>query len=737
MGIKVKRLQVYPIQEENCQANQIIAEIKAERDDGITPHLSYEKYGTEDENVVYNYININSQTGKIYLTLQGVNAINTDHDNPDLDIQSLKFKVKILDTEEGDNIAQDVEVAVVRKHDEPPKILDDFVYDLYQGDAVADKIILDVRTLYPSQFYVSGDSGEYFYFKMTDYGRLRLTNSGVTYIQSLDPNTITSIDIKIEIRDQQDHQLIYKTYTIPFKKGKALQTVPKKSILEEIAIYLGYDLANKIRPLELRVTDLEKKVKILFDFLLEKDTPSFMDNIKGPEFFRLFTGDSDKIHANVDYDNFDYFQFFDEFLQDKKTVSYRLDDQSIKAQKKPINYNQQSSLEMDSTLFNSNINLLDKNIGYHDHPNNLYNLFQALMNQMDLKNQKILDNIIKKAIITLRKEYWSEFERMEKDYLTFKIIDSKQIWQQMEDQIWLLQQLVETGDWNTNDSNTTTNTVVTDYQSSSSEGQGGLIGQVKRNLSNINAINSLLTSDSFSDVYNYKGMNNDKTKGLIGKVHSIDDRHLEDWGRNNGWKMTNNGEIAFHNYNVLSTNSTTSIISFGNNSTSNVYFEPGGTSSYFNSSGDLYVNNSNGDVHASYYYGTAQKAEYADLAEYYHANKPYEFGTLLMIGGENEVTEFQKNQGPYVGIVSENPGMVLNSSKEDEDNWVLIALKGRVRVKLEKLYPGQTIKKGQTLYTSEFKPGCASPKQSINLIGYALEDYDSLKNKGKILIMIK
>ena len=39
------------------------------------------------------------------------------------------------------------------------------------------------------------------------------------------------------------------------------------------------------------------------------------------------------------------------------------------------------------------------------------------------------------------------------------------------------------------------------------------------------------------------------------------------------------------------------------------------------------------------YYGIATQAQYADLAEKYTADKEYEPGTVLVFGGEEEVTE--------------------------------------------------------------------------------------------------
>jgi len=106
----------------------------------------------------------------------------------------------------------------------------------------------------------------------------------------------------------------------------------------------------------------------------------------------------------------------------------------------------------------------------------------------------------------------------------------------------------------------------------------------------------------------------------------------------------------------------------------------------------------------------------ADIAEYYNADKKYDTGIILEIGGEKEVTEF--NGGPLAGVVSENPGYTLNQNNTFE-NPVLIALKGRVKVKII----GEA-KKGQ--YIVAYKNGIGKAKDKVTskdqVVGIALEN---------------
>jgi hypothetical protein len=88
--------------------------------------------------------------------------------------------------------------------------------------------------------------------------------------------------------------------------------------------------------------------------------------------------------------------------------------------------------------------------------------------------------------------------------------------------------------------------------------------------------------------------------------------------------------------------------------------------------------NGAGDIYAVKFRGTATAAEYADLAEKYLADQEYEVGTVVSIGGEQEVTACTVGDRA-IGVVSTNPAFMMNSELE---NGTYIALKGRVPVKV-------------------------------------------------------
>ena len=113
-------------------------------------------------------------------------------------------------------------------------------------------------------------------------------------------------------------------------------------------------------------------------------------------------------------------------------------------------------------------------------------------------------------------------------------------------------------------------------------------------------------------------------------------------------------------------------------------------------------------------YGHTVEATYADLAERYAADAPYDEGTVLVFGGEAEVTACRMDTDVRVaGIVSVNPGLKLNSTAGNSETHPYIALKGRVPCKV--IGP---VVKGDLLVTSD-TPGYARSVMGVDM-GHAV-----------------
>jgi hypothetical protein len=128
--------------------------------------------------------------------------------------------------------------------------------------------------------------------------------------------------------------------------------------------------------------------------------------------------------------------------------------------------------------------------------------------------------------------------------------------------------------------------------------------------------------------------------------------------------------------------------------------------------------------------GSKLQATYADIAEKYSSDQEYESGTVVMFGGEQEVTIANiPNTTKVAGIVTTEPAQVLNADLEDS---VAIALVGRVPCKVTGV-----IFKGDMLVVSK-TPGVltssAVPKPG-SIVAKAMEFYNS-DEVGVIEVMV-
>ena len=166
------------------------------------------------------------------------------------------------------------------------------------------------------------------------------------------------------------------------------------------------------------------------------------------------------------------------------------------------------------------------------------------------------------------------------------------------------------------------------------------------------------------------------------------------------------------------------------NTGANIFLGPGGTSNATNHSivfwsngadryridGDNFIpfNQANlgdaanpfGTCYANVLSGYATKAKYADLAENYLADDEYFEGTVLVFGGDEEITVTNsKGDKRVAGVVSTNPAHLMNEGLEGE-HVTPLALQGRVPCKVI-----GKVAKGDMLVTSA-------------IAGYAIVDHN-------------
>ena len=127
----------------------------------------------------------------------------------------------------------------------------------------------------------------------------------------------------------------------------------------------------------------------------------------------------------------------------------------------------------------------------------------------------------------------------------------------------------------------------------------------------------------------------------------------------------------------------------------------------------------NSTVYFNTVFAKATSAQYADLAEWYEADADYEPGTVLVFGGDKEVTvAIGINDVRVAGVVSTNPAHIMNSGLKAEYTAAL-ALTGRVPTMVV-----GAVKKGDMMVTAGGgrAQACAEPRMG-SVIGKALQDH--------------
>jgi hypothetical protein len=90
------------------------------------------------------------------------------------------------------------------------------------------------------------------------------------------------------------------------------------------------------------------------------------------------------------------------------------------------------------------------------------------------------------------------------------------------------------------------------------------------------------------------------------------------------------------------------------------------------------------DVRANIIHATSTSAMYADLAERYEADCATQVGDVVILGGKAEITKCEEELSDAVfGVISESPAFLMNSQAGNNDSHPMVALKGRVMVKLQ------------------------------------------------------
>jgi hypothetical protein len=143
-----------------------------------------------------------------------------------------------------------------------------------------------------------------------------------------------------------------------------------------------------------------------------------------------------------------------------------------------------------------------------------------------------------------------------------------------------------------------------------------------------------------------------------------------------------------------------------------------------NTGSTIVFRDASGNFAANIMTGTATAARYADLAERYAADREYPVGTVVVFGGDKEITTTNiKMDTAVAGVISANPAFRMNCEAGEDSTHPYVALAGRVPCRV-----AGKIKKGNIMVTSGIPGVAVAAVGDIkvgSMIGKALEDYDS------------
>ena len=138
-----------------------------------------------------------------------------------------------------------------------------------------------------------------------------------------------------------------------------------------------------------------------------------------------------------------------------------------------------------------------------------------------------------------------------------------------------------------------------------------------------------------------------------------------------------------------------------------------------------------GTVTANLFDGLATSAQYADLAEKYESDSNYEAGTVVVYGGNKEITTTTSaNDHRVAGVISTDPAYMMNSEADGQ----YVALRGRVPCKV--IGP---VRKGDVLVTSN-RPGFAQVSDNPHsvsaccMIGKSLQNFDGTEGVIEVVV---
>ena len=135
------------------------------------------------------------------------------------------------------------------------------------------------------------------------------------------------------------------------------------------------------------------------------------------------------------------------------------------------------------------------------------------------------------------------------------------------------------------------------------------------------------------------------------------------------------------------------------------------------------------------FYGVSVQAQYADLAERFETDKPYDPGTVVALGGVKEITaEVGDLSEEVFGVISTRAAYLMNGAAGSDETHPPVAVNGRVPVRVI-----GRVRKGDRLVSAGnglARAGAKNELSAFNVIGRSLENKNS-DGEGTIEAIVK
>ena len=135
------------------------------------------------------------------------------------------------------------------------------------------------------------------------------------------------------------------------------------------------------------------------------------------------------------------------------------------------------------------------------------------------------------------------------------------------------------------------------------------------------------------------------------------------------------------------------------------------------------------------FYGVSVQAQYADLAERFETDQPYDPGTVVALGGAKEITAAVDDLSEDVfGVISTRAAYLMNGAAGSDTTHPPVAVNGRVPVRVV-----GRIRKGDRLVSAGnglARAGAKNELSPFNVIGRSLQDKTD-SGEGTIEAIVK